>query len=910
MYGTIACIPQKQSFGGVFTHNIIDKGIRLHEKLVSGHRRKIRVASLAILIILLILLVSELPACTSLQKRQTPTPAPFVPGGVPPGGSTIIPPTLPGAGPVIHDVTLNTGQYPGGRVPRYEKLEITFRVDTSASNLQLPFDPSPPPGIQPGVGISVDALFTPDNWQTTYRLPAFYYQDFEDSVKSNQEWLYPTEDHSWKVRFAPNVSGSWQFKLAAQDASGLAETAPVSFSVIESGSKGFIQVSESDTRYFEFEDGAYFPALGYNMNYDHVSWTNPVLDNQANFQEMGENGIQLARVWLSQWGIFGASWNPWNAIDPAMHGLYIPYTGLTFSEPYSGSETSLRLEATKNPCMFVGSMKARPAVLANSRYRVRIRYRTQNLAGPRASGLPYGLVAKTGDWLWGPGNTCQDAGSGQTVTPYQPQVSGDWAILEGSLQTGNTNFLPLFYLVVENVTAGRADVDYVWIEQDLGNGQYGPNIISKPWMSHHLYFEQRNSYAFDEVLNLAEENGVYLRLVVLEKNDWIFNRIDELGQPITYDPLCDDQDPHNDPQRCPGNNWFYGQRRTLTKMRWLHQAWWRYLQARWGYSTNIHSWELLNEGDPASELHFTMADEFGKYMHQFVPNDHLVSTSNWHSFPKDAFWANANYPDVDFADIHLYVAENSSSFVDTAAASSNPSMQFGAKRPGGAGKPVIRGETGFVVSGTEPQSDQMLSDVDGIWLHNFLWAGINPGGLIESYWYEKGHIYSTRPNGDIIFDHRPQFRSLYNFLKDLALNNGNYQDARASATNSHLRVLGQKDLANGRAHLWILNANHTWKNVVDGVPVAAISAAIRIEGFQPGQQYTLQWWDTDQPDPARQILSLENITAASDGSLSFQVNNLRADIAVQIAPESQSGSSFVLFLPTVVSRPVVRPPDG
>jgi hypothetical protein len=421
-------------------------------------------------------------------------------------------------------------------------------------------------------------------------------------------------------------------------------------------------------------------------------------------------------------------------------------------------------------------------------------------------------------------------------------------------------------------------------------------------MAHHLYMEQRNSYAFDKVLDLAAQYHVYLRPVLLEKNDWIFNRIDYQGLPILYNPLCDDSDPTNDPPRCPGNNWFYGDGRQMTKVRWLQQAWWRYVQARWGYSTYIHSWELLNEGDPASDLHYSLADEFGKYMHQFAPDQHLVSTSFWHSFPRDQFWANPAYPDVDFADVHRYVAESDAVFNDTALSTYNISMQYGAKQPGGAGKPVLRGETGFVVSGSEPATDQFAADTNGLWLHNFIWGGINPGGLIESYWYEIAHIYQQRPNGQIIFDHRPLYRPYYNFIRDIPLNNGNYQDAQASISNDQIRAWGQKDLVNERAHLWIQNKNHTWKNVVNGNPPAPVSGVVRIGGFRPGGQYRLQWWDPYQTDPASQILRTETVTGGSDGSIAISVQNLASDIAVKVMTGQAPVFIPQSFIPLVLSR--------
>ena len=801
------------------------------------------------------------------------------------GASPVPPNPGPGAGPSIGTPTTNLSEYPNGQVPRYEKLELSFAVNTTAKNPQMPYDTSPPPGIEPEFGISVDALFSPDNWQTIYSQPAFYFQDFTHAVKDGSDWLYPTNSFLWKVRFAPNQPGTWQYKLVAQDAQGQVETTPQSFEVVTSLNKGFIRVSQTDSRYFEYEDGTYFPALGYNMNYDHVSWINPIQDNAEHFQKMSQNGIQLVRVWLSQWAIYGTEWNPWNAQNPDRHGGYLPHTGITFADAPAESEVTMKVEWDYSPCMYIGDWKARPAVKRNKDYRVRIRYKATDISGPRISGQPFGFVAKTGPWLWGDNNYCYDPGVGTVVTPHQAQNTADWQILEGTLTTDpNSDFLDNFFLVLENVNSGTVYVDYVWIEEDLGNGQYGPNIVSKPWMAHHLYMEQRNSYAFDQVLELAEQNDVYLRPVLHEKSDTIFNQIDHEGQPIPENPLCWDDDTSNDPEKCYGNDWFYGNRREMTKARWLEQAWWRYVQARWGYATHIHSWELLNEGDPWNELHYVLADEFGKYMHQFKPNDHLVSTSNWNSFPKDQFWANSSYQNVDFADFHSYVPESDPLFADAAQASYDVSLQYGAAQPGGAGKPVIRGETGFTKEGTEPGTDQLQNDTQGIWLHNFVWAGINAGGLIESYWYENSHIYSQNENGSYAFDHRSQYRTFYNFISDIPLSNGHYQAAQATVSNNNLRAWGQKDLVNGQAHLWVQNKDHTWRNVVDGASIPARSGTVEMIGFQPNQSYTVEWWDPYQTDKAQQVTGSETIVAQGNGVLVIPVSNLTTDVALKIIP--------------------------
>jgi len=68
----------------------------------------------------------------------------------------------------------------GNTVGRYEKFELTFDITgTVATNPYFPYDPNPPNGVPAGVGISVDALFSPDNWTTVITQPAFLYQDYQ-----------------------------------------------------------------------------------------------------------------------------------------------------------------------------------------------------------------------------------------------------------------------------------------------------------------------------------------------------------------------------------------------------------------------------------------------------------------------------------------------------------------------------------------------------------------------------------------------------------------------------------------------------------------------------------------------------------------------------------------------------------
>jgi len=814
---------------------------------------------------------------------------------------------VPSDGLVVTAISDNRVDYVNYQIPKFEKFEITFQIENSvAQNFQFPYDPSPPPGIDlnnPNYqGISVNAIFTPDNWQTTYSQPAFYYQEFLDEQYGNQEWYYPSQNFSWKVRFSPNQTGTWQFKLTAKDASGYIETPAIDFTVADSAKPGFIQVSETDSRYFEFENGDYFTGLGYNQNFDQIDWINPITRNQNNFQKMSENGIELVRIWLSQWSIYGSAWNPWYSPDPAKHSHYIPVAGMATSETYLGNEVSMMLHADHSwfsPCMFIGAWKAKPAVIPNTEYRVQVRYKVRDLAGPRVPNQPYGFVAKTGGWLWD-SEYCYDAGTGDVVaatyagqnwqTSLDP-IDPSWMILKGTLNSGPSYFLPNFYLALENVTAGRVYIDHVSIEEVKGNGQYGPNIVSKPSMAHHLYFEQRNSYAFDKLLELASEYDIYFRPVILEKNEWISNQIGPSGN-FSSETV---------------NN-FYGEWREETKGRWLQEAWWRYLQARWGYSTNIHSWELLNEGDPNSGRHYALADELGKYMKCEVfgiqvpnqdgaicnathPNAHMVSTSFWHSFPAGNFWANPNYQNIDYADVHAYVSTgwlDNPLYEEDACAyhidyGRDVRNRLDSQISNHITKPIIRGEAGIDYLDQQSEQVELQNDNYGVWLHNYLWASLDGNALIEEYWWIYNLNSQPGPDGEAGL--HEIFGYFSDFMQGIPLNSGYYQDANAVTSQPNLIVFGQKDTTHQRAHIWIKNPNHTWRNVVDSVPgITGLSGTVTLTGFSPDTIFTVTWYDfTSQGMPA---IRSSSTSANSNGeiTLALPTNQQISDVGIKISP--------------------------
>src|SRR3989344_4585395 len=309
----------------------------------------------------------------------------------------------------ITNVVDNRADYPASEIPKYEKLEITFQVQGSqASNFQYPYLASAEANQYTqkfiDTGISVDAFFLAPgelNWQNAYRQPAFYHQEFQDEIRNNQPWFYPTSNYSWKVRFSPGQEGVWRYKLTAIDMGGQSESSEFAFTVSTSSNKGFIRVSPTDPRYFEYDNGDYFPGLGYNLA------MNQLYDDTA-LQKLQENKIQLIRAWLSPFNIYGSAWSGWGRL-PGYYGGYLPRVPVLPLEVTPGQPMEFKwyLSQTSSwyeQCAFLGHTQPDPTVKPNTTYHIRAKYKGTNITGPRDTAYQnFGFVIKIGGWQHNPG---------------------------------------------------------------------------------------------------------------------------------------------------------------------------------------------------------------------------------------------------------------------------------------------------------------------------------------------------------------------------------------------------------------------------------------------------------------------------------------------------------------------------
>lgn len=103
-----------------------------------------------------------------------------------------------------------------------------------------------------------------------------------------------------------------------------------------------------------------------------------------------------------------------------------------------------------------------------------------------------------------------------------------------------------------------------------------------------------------------------------------------------------------------------------------------------------------------------------------------------------------------------------------------------------------------------------------------------------------------------------------------------------STTNPALTVVGQKRPAGRGLILWVQNVNFTWKNSVDGVAVAPQSGTVTVPGFAPGTTISLEQWDTHAP--GGRVISTQNVTADTGGSVHITVTALQTDTAFKARP--------------------------
>lgn len=139
---------------------------------------------------------------------------------------------------------------PPARAERFELLTIPVELAATYDN---PFDPR-----QINVQAEVE---TPSG--RTEKVAAFFRQDFTSvPIGEDEEILLPKRCAPWRLYYRPQQVGEHKLHVIAQDATGICRTPDAVIEVTESARRGFLRVSKTDPRYFEFDNGESYFGIG------------------------------------------------------------------------------------------------------------------------------------------------------------------------------------------------------------------------------------------------------------------------------------------------------------------------------------------------------------------------------------------------------------------------------------------------------------------------------------------------------------------------------------------------------------------------------------------------------------------------------------------------------------------------
>jgi len=239
-------------------------------------------------------------------------------------------------------------------------------------------------------------------------------------------------------------------------------------------------------------------------------------------------------------------------------------------------------------------------------------------------------------------------------------------------------------------------------------------------------FSLEMGWKLDQMIELAEENGIGIQLVLQHHGQFSTNVNPNWNDnPYNITHAATDGGFLDD----PADFFTDAEARRITKYKY------RYIVARWGYSGSILAWELFNEVQYTNGWRDNQPgvvawhDEMADYIASIDPFNHLITTSSDTS-GFDDIWSLNN---IDVIQVHHYGAETIAFFNNTAT------------RLASYGKPIIMGEFGVGRTGNvsvpegsyddlvEPYKTQIL---EALALHNGIWSAFHLKSGAHLWWWD------------------------------------------------------------------------------------------------------------------------------------------------------------------------------
>lgn len=256
----------------------------------------------------------------------------------------------------------------------------------------------------------------------------------------------------------------------------------------------------------------------------------------------------------------------------------------------------------------------------------------------------------------------------------------------------------------------------------------------------------------------------------------------------------------------------------------------RYIVARWGYATNVMTWELWNEVDLADQPEgLALIDwhrEMGRELRALDPYDRLVSTSlAWGDGVSlgalvKALW---ELEEIDYTQGHYYSFGIAVNFTEVLPRQARKLARYG--------KPVLIAEAGVDFRGP---AETIAADPGGDGFHDILWSGVMGGtfGTGMSWWWDN------------VVDPRDQyfhFGPVAAFVRGVDFAGQEFAVTTADTTAPDGRPLRVFALRGASVTLaWVKNMRHQW-SAPDASVVTGATAVF--DGLADGT-WRATWFDT------------------------------------------------------------------